>query len=187
MTENTPAPNDPAAVLAAVEQSRHAARDVLTHGRHDFELIVITALIPAVVDRAADGSRGAAGWFLGLMLFLGIGVVLRIRRLHNLGGSIGVPTWIGMGIVLIATAIASAWLDKPESGWLVGTTYVVVLLGLSVVYRQALLAGIAVVVGVAVVCAAVDAPAGITISALVIGAAAVMFFGRKQFFGPRAA
>ena len=180
MTENPAAStNDAASLLESLDKTRASARDVLNHGRHDIELLVLTGVIAGAAYNWEDGTDSKI-FTASILVILGTGIVVRTRRLHSLGGSIGLPTWIGIGLVVVTMAVARLWLSDTAGGWLVFTTYAGIFVALGVIYRRPVMIGFIAVAGGAVVAAGLGAPGWVVALVGVALGAPMLYVFRKD-------
>ncbi len=174
--------NDAASLLESVSENRDKVRYALQHGSNDVTMVVLAAILPTFHRRTTIGF--AVG--VALIAWLGIPLIFRTRRLHNLGATIGAPTWMAMAFGFTGSLVSQLTLDGSARKAASAGVIFVALLTVAVAYRSALsytVAGLVVVVGVTL---AMDLHPVIFLPAMLAYAAVAMYVGRKQFFGPDA-
>jgi len=170
-----------AEMLRTAHESRVAARSALTHGQRDITMVILAGLPPVIVGKWSDNRAvvigvGAAG------LFLLVGFLFRTRRLHNLGGSIGAPTWVAAFTVIITSTAARATLERTDAQIVLALTYAAVFLALAAHYRRAILLAMGLIIGAIGVGLGAGIDRRIVVGVVAVVTVVVMQVFRKEFF-----
>jgi hypothetical protein len=179
MTDNQ---NDAASLLDSVKQNQDAVKFVTQPGgAPDFIALLVAQGLGTFADPRHVGYSTPRLITGAIAVFALLPILLTyMRRRHNLGGSVGLPTWIGGGFVFVANVVAFHAAHGDAREVIRSLAFGIAAFALGTIYRSAPLFLLGGVMAIAVPAANLDWPVALWLPVLVVWVAVVGFLGRTQ-------